>query len=146
MDVPKGLVIGIDLQEVAPIEGVCLLPSCDLTTEATQAKIKELLQNRLADVILSDMAPRATGLKSHNHEIIVGLCFTVLRFSLSVLKEGGTLLCKLWMGGDQSRLDAAMKSVFDNVRCVKPDASRDDSAEIFLLGRGFKSLKNRKSQ
>uniref|UniRef100_A0A0B7AWZ3 rRNA methyltransferase 2, mitochondrial n=1 Tax=Arion vulgaris TaxID=1028688 RepID=A0A0B7AWZ3_9EUPU len=136
----RGSVIGIDLQYMSPIEGVYLLPAKDFTTETTQSKIKEILQNQLADVILSDMAPNATGLKSHNHEIIVSLCFSVLRFSLSVLKIGGTLLCKLWMGGDQQRLESAMRTVFDNVRVVKPDASRCDSSEIFLLARGFKNV------
>ncbi|CAG5129039.1 unnamed protein product [Candidula unifasciata] len=135
---PKGLVIGVDIQNMAPIDGVHLLQASDFTVKETQCKITEILQGQLADVILSDMAPRATGLKSHNHDIIVGLCFSVLRFSLNVLKEGGTLVCKLWMGGDQPRLENAMNSVFDNVRFVKPDASRDDSAEVFILGRGFK--------
>ncbi|BFZ02597.1 hypothetical protein BsWGS_05636 [Bradybaena similaris] len=143
---PKGLVIGVDLQNVAPIDGVHMMQSSDFTVEATQCKITEILQGRLADVILSDMAPKASGINFHDHEVIVKLCFSVLRFSLNVLREGGTLVCKLWTGGDQPRLETAMKSVFDHVRIVKPDASRDDSAEIFILGRGFKysSQKNHK--
>ncbi|GFN86270.1 ribosomal RNA large subunit methyltransferase e [Plakobranchus ocellatus] len=139
---PRGTVIGIDLQSMVPIEGVHLLPHCDFTTESTQMKVKDLLHGKKADVLLSDMAPSATGIKSHNHEAIVGLCFSVLRFSLSVLNNGGTIVCKLWSGGDQPRLERAMKIICDSVRVVKPDASRDDSAEIFMLGRGFKGSRN----
>ncbi|XP_059163913.1 rRNA methyltransferase 2, mitochondrial-like [Physella acuta] len=135
---PKGLVIGIDLQHMAPIEGAFLLSCSDFTSDVTQAKIKTILGDRQADVVLSDMAPAATGMKSHNHEIIVNLCFSVLLFSLHVLKNGGTMLCKIWMGADQKRLETAMNKVFEHVRVVKPEASRDDSSEIFLLGRGFK--------
>ncbi|CAL1542235.1 unnamed protein product [Lymnaea stagnalis] len=137
---PKGLVIGIDLQHMSPVEGAYLLPGSDFTKVATQAKVKEILCDRKANVILSDMAPRATGHKSHNHEIIVGLCFSVLQFSLSALSPGGTMVCKLWAGGDQSRLEAAMRTVFEQVKVMKPEASRDDSSEIFLLGKGFKEL------
>lgn len=135
---PKGLVIGIDLQHMAPLEGAYLLSGSDFTSDMTQAKIKTILGDRQADVVLSDMAPAATGMKSHNHEIIVKLCFSVLLFSLHVLKNGGTMLCKIWMGADQKRLETGMSKVFEHVRVVKPEASRDDSTEIFLLGRGFK--------
>ena len=122
---------------MAPIDGVHLLPLCDFTSEATQHRVREILKNKKADVLLSDMAPAATGVKSHNHEAIVTLCFSVLTFSLSVLKEGGTIVCKLWSGGDQPRLEKAMRAICDSVRVVKPSASRGDSAEIFLMGKGF---------
>ncbi|KAK7003879.1 rRNA methyltransferase 2 mitochondrial [Biomphalaria glabrata] len=139
---PKGTVIGVDLQYFSPVDGATILPQSDFTTEATQTKIKDLLCHQKADVLLSDMAPRATGLRSHNHEAIIELCFYVLRFSLVILKPEGTMLCKLWMGGDQSRFEKAMQTVFQHVRVVKPEASREDSAEIFLLGRKFTGIKN----
>ncbi|KAH9487927.1 2' O-ribose methyltransferase [Bulinus truncatus] len=140
---PKGIVISVDLQFMAPIEGALVLPLSDFTTKTTQSKIKELLDNKKADVLLSDMAPRATGVKSHNHEVVVNLCFSVLRFALIILKPGGTVLCKLWMGCDQSKLEKAMAAVFENVRYVKPEASRGDSAEIYLLGKKFKGTEHK---
>lgn len=101
------------------------------------------MKGKRANVILSDMAPSPTGIKTHNHHVILQLCFSVLRFSLGVLNENGTLLCKLWMGGDQKRLENAMKSVFGQVHIVKPEASRRESAEIFMLAQGFFGLKSR---
>ncbi|GFR91352.1 ribosomal RNA large subunit methyltransferase E [Elysia marginata] len=139
---PRGTVIGIDLQNMAPIDGVHLLSLCDFTSEGTQNCIRNILQDRKADVLLSDMAPAATGVKSHNHEAIIKLCFSVLKFGLSVVREGGTIVCKLWTGGDQPRLEKAMHAICENVRVVKPDASRGDSAEIFLMGRGFRGFRN----
>ncbi|XP_005090821.1 rRNA methyltransferase 2, mitochondrial [Aplysia californica] len=139
---PQGMVIGIDLQHIAPLDGAITLSGCDFTSPDTYDKVSSILQERRVDILLSDMAPSATGIKSHNHELIVGLCFSVLRFSLAVLKPGGTMLCKLWQGGSQDRLAAAMRTVFQDVRVVKPEASRDDSAEVFMMGRGFKSKKS----
>jgi len=141
---PAGTVIGIDLRHIAPLDGAHLLGGHDFTSPATQRAVAEILKGQgcsKADVILSDMAPSATGIKSHNHDVIVQLCFTVLTFCLSSLRPGGAMLCKLWSGSGQPKLTAAMKTVFDRVRIVKPDASYADSAEIFILGQGFRYKK-----
>ena len=133
-----GMVIGIDLQHIAPLDGARILGGHDFTSLKTQQVIKDILKDRKADVILSDMAPSTTGIKAHNHNLIIELCFSVLSFCLSTLEPGGTMLCKLWSGAGQPKLTAAMKTVFERVKIVKPDASYDDSAEIFMLGQGFK--------
>ena len=133
----QGTVIGIDLQHMSPLDGATLLGGCDFTSQDTQQKIRDILNDRKADVVLSDMAPKDSGIKSHNHTNIVDLCFTLLRLCLPVLKPGGTMGCKLWEGERSPKLQSAMKTVFENVRRVKPDASRDDSAEFFLIGMGF---------
>ena len=138
---PTGVVIGIDIQHIAPIEGAIMLGGCDFTSQDTHEKVKNLLKdhsNSKVDVVLSDMAPKATGYKAHNHDKIIELCFTALRFSLQTLRPGGSFVCKLWSGSGQPKLTIAMKSIFKKVDVVKPDASYDDSAELFLLGRGFK--------
>ena len=140
---PTGVVIGIDLQHIAPVDGALMLGGLDFTSPATQEKVKELLKSRdsKVDVVLSDMAPKATGLRSHNHDIIIELCFSALRFCLPTLRPGGTFVCKIWSGSGQQKLTKAMESVFEQVNAVKPKASYDDSAELFLLGRGFKFRK-----
>ena len=71
--------------------------------------------------------------------MIVRLCLEGLKFSSKVLKEGGTYLCKLWQGGDWPKLEATLKICFSDVRIIKPQASRSDSAEIFALSRKFVS-------
>jgi len=138
LSTPIGTVIGIDLKHVLPVAGATILGGHDFTAEKTQQKVRDILQGRKADVILSDMAPAATGNKAHNHDNIVQLCFSVLRFSLKSLQPGGATVIKLWSGPGQARLSKAMDTMFDQVTPFKPKASYDDSAELFLVGTGFK--------
>ncbi|XP_046359462.1 rRNA methyltransferase 2, mitochondrial-like [Haliotis rufescens] len=132
-----GQVISIDLQPMATIDKAVVLCKKDFTTPETQAEVKQHLSGRLADFVMSDMAPRASGVKSLDHDRIISLCVETVKFSCVVLREGGAVLCKLWQGAEQPRLEHIMKQLFKTVRVVKPDASRSDSAEIFLLGKNF---------
>ncbi len=134
---PTGTVIGIDLQLVNPLDSATILSEHDFTKPETQEKILHLLNGKKADVVLSDMAPNATGVKSLDHELIINLCFAALKFSRDNLKEDGTFLCKFLQGGRWKYLESAMKQMFREVRLVKPLASRTDSAEAFALGRHF---------
>jgi 23S rRNA (uridine2552-2'-O)-methyltransferase len=70
-----------------PIPGAAVLENCDVTSSETEQAIRHLLQGRPVDVILSDMAPSATGVSSLDHEQIVQLAMTVLRMSLTLLNE-----------------------------------------------------------
>ncbi|KAL3876745.1 hypothetical protein ACJMK2_034542 [Sinanodonta woodiana] len=138
---PTGIVIGIDIQHMFPVPGATILDQHDFTKKETQVKITELLSGKQADVVLSDMAPNASGSRELDHDQIVQLCMSVLEFSSKVLRPGGTVLCKLWMGRDTQTLNSVMDRMFDRVKVVKPDASRSDSAEIFLLGTDFVGIK-----
>ncbi|XP_050391081.1 rRNA methyltransferase 2, mitochondrial [Patella vulgata] len=137
----NGTVIGVDLQHFVDIEGVHVIGGADFTDKDTQIKIMEILNGKKADVILSDMAPKASGIKSMDHELIIELCVKVLKFGIEVLKPAGTILCKIWMGYNQKQLEEAMKHLFESVQVVKPLSSRTDSAEIFLLAQNFKKRK-----
>lgn len=86
---PRGTVIGIDLQSIQPIPGAIVLDNCDVTSSKTQQTIRRVLDGRPVDVILSDMAPSATGVSSLDHDQIVQLAMTVLHMSLTLLKEVG---------------------------------------------------------
>ena len=138
---PQGVVISIDLEYIAPLEGASILDSSDFTNKITQNRICDILAGRQADIVMSDMAPKASGVKFMDHELIIGLCYSVLKFSISVLKEGGTVVCKLWQGNDQMKLESVMEKMFNNTRVIKPPASRSQSAEVFLLGQGFRGVK-----
>lgn len=138
---PIGTVISIDLQPIMPIEGAIVIPSCDFTKTETQEKILEKLGQRKADIVISDMAPNATGTKHLDHELIINLCISVLRFSTNVLQEGGNILCKFWPGTEQDKLQKAMEKFFKTVKIVKPESSRSNSSEIFMLGKHLKKLK-----
>ena len=137
----KNMVIAVDLQHIYPIEGATVLPHSDFTSAETQQQILQLLKNRRVDTIISDMAPSASGIKSMDHDNIIKLVLSALRFSFGVLSETGTFLCKIFNGHQDQKLRKMLESCFQDVRLVKPHASRDDSAEVFLLARDFKKPK-----
>lgn len=123
---------------MAHLPGATILPDRDFTSAKCQREILQILRGQLADVIISDMAPNATGVKSLDHDIIVQLCLSVTDFSKVVLKDGGSLLCKLWQGQGQEQLLGRVAAMFGQVKIVKPQASRKDSAEVFVLAKDFK--------
>lgn len=112
----------------------------DFTKPETQELIKETLQGKEVNVVLSDMAPSATGIRDLDNENMMTLCYNVLRFAVQVSGTGGALLLKLWQCGEAKTLEENMLKFYKSVKFVKPHASRVDSAEIFLLGREFKGL------
>lgn len=114
-----------------------LLTKCDFTQSETQTRIKNILHDSFADVVLSDMAPAASGNNELDHDKICGLCFSVLEFSSQVLDNGGHVVCKLWDGRDRDKLISVMERMFTEVKIVKPDSSRSESAEIFLVGKNY---------
>ena len=136
-------IIGVDLQDFIPVEGATILKKSDFTSAETQQKILDLLAGKKADIVLSDMAPNATGIKSLDHEQIVELCIAVIRFANVVLAPGGTCLVKLWQGGEQAKLETLMRKLFQRVQVVIPSASRPDSAELFILARNFQGIPKR---
>lgn len=121
-----------------PVPGTETLSECDITDENTRKKVETLLQGQLVDVVMSDIAPHATGIKSMDHERIVVLCKIVMNFAKLFLRDNGTLLFKLWQGAEQQQIESLCKQMFAKVNYVKPAASRTDSAEVFLLSRNFK--------
>lgn len=139
---PKGIVIGVDLVQVYPLEHAILMGNTDFTTDKGQQKILEVLKGRKINVVLSDMAPKATGIRALDQENIIQLCYAVLRFAAKMSEIDGTLLMKFWSGGDVPRLTEDMKKFYKSVKIVKPSASRGDSAEQFVLGKGFVGLES----
>ncbi|KAI2666100.1 rRNA methyltransferase 2, mitochondrial [Labeo rohita] len=138
VDLPKGSVIGIDILRIAPLDGAQLLSNHDITEPSTHMALERLLPEARADVILSDMAPNASGLRDLDHERLVTMCLSVLDLADKVLRPGGSLICKYWDGALAHKLQQRLSSMFQDVRTVKPRASRKESAELFFLARMFK--------
>ncbi|XP_068765229.1 rRNA methyltransferase 2, mitochondrial [Struthio camelus] len=136
--VPTGFVLGIDLLRISPLDGAVFLSETDITDPSTLRTIHSLLPAEKVDVILSDMAPNATGIKELDHQKLISLCLGLLNLSQSLLKPKGTLLCKFWDGQDSRLLQGRLKEQFQDVRTVKPQASRKDSAESYYLARLYK--------
>ena len=95
------------------------------------------------DVVLSDMAANATGHRKTDHLRIMALAEAAAQFAREVLAEGGGFLCKVLQGGTEAALLAELKRDFESVKHVKPPASRSDSAELYLLARGFRGAQRR---
>jgi 23S rRNA (uridine2552-2'-O)-methyltransferase len=133
---PRGRVVAIDILEMKPIAGVEFL-QLDFLDETAPGRIKAMLDGK-ADVVLSDMAANATGHRRTDHLRIMALAEAAAHFAREVLAEGGSFLCKVLQGGTEAALLAALKRDFVSVKHVKPPASRTDSAELYLLARGFR--------
>lgn len=133
----QGTVIGVDLQSIHPLAGATMLGGRDFTAPETQQQVLELLGGRKVDIVLSDMAPRASGIKDLDHENIVSLAYAALSFAVFNSAVGGTFLCKIWEGFRMQQLVADIRSSYRTVKFVKPEASRTNSAEIFVIGKDF---------
>ena len=131
-----GRVIAIDILEMKSVAGVEFL-QLDFLDETAPGRLKAMLDGK-ADVVLSDMAANATGHRQTDHLRIVALAEAAAHFAREVLSEGGSFLCKVLQGGTEAALLAALKRDFASVKHVKPPASRSDSAELYLLARGFR--------
>lgn len=139
---PIGRVIAIDKQQIYPIPGATILGNFDIALESTQEKIRDTLNNQKANVVLSDMAPNATGIREMDADNIVTLCYLVLRLAALVSEVNATLIVKLWQNASTSVVENDLKHFYKRVCIVKPTASRADSSELFLLARMFKGLKS----
>lgn len=136
----SGMCLAIDISAIEPVDGAVCLGNADFTSPFTQGKILSWLDGRQADCVLSDMAPTASGQKYLDHDRIVKLVDRLLPFAYQVLKpDVGILLAKIWDGSERENLTKNLKCHFKRVNIVKPDASRKDSAEMYIFCHGFLS-------
>jgi 23S rRNA (uridine2552-2'-O)-methyltransferase len=134
----KGRVIALDILDMKSIAGVEFL-RLDFLDSSAPERLKALLgAEAKADVVMSDMAANATGHRQTDHLRIMALAEAAAAFAREVLAPGGTFLCKMLQGGTEARLLAELKRDFASVKHVKPPASRSDSAELYLLAKGFR--------
>jgi 23S rRNA (uridine2552-2'-O)-methyltransferase len=129
-------IVGIDYLDMDPVPGVALLKMDFLDPEAP-LRLTQLLGGD-PDIVLSDMAAPTTGHRRTDHIRTMHLCEVAADFALSVLKPGGHFLAKTFQGGTEAELLDRLKRAFRSVHHVKPPASRDESAELYLLAKGFK--------
>jgi 23S rRNA (uridine2552-2'-O)-methyltransferase len=133
----RGAVVGIDLNPTEPIPGAMVLQG-DFTDPAIEAQIRIALGGP-ADLVLSDMAAPATGHPATDHLRIVALAEDAFGFAQSILKPGGAFVAKVFQGGAEGELLAALKRAFAELRHAKPPASRAESAETYVVAKGFRS-------
>jgi 23S rRNA (uridine2552-2'-O)-methyltransferase len=130
-------VVGIDYLEMATVAGAVFLQKNFLDDDAPAA-LYAALGGEKADVVLSDMAAPATGHKKTDHLKIMHLCEVAIDFARTVLRPGGHFLAKVLRGGTEGELLANLKRDFTTVAHIKPPASRADSAELYVIAKGFR--------
>ena len=132
-----GIILALDILPMEPIEGVQFLQG-DFHEAATLAALEALLGERRVDVVVSDMAPNLSGIASSDSARVSQLVELALDFAGRHLVAEGALVCKAFHGSGYSQLVEAFKRRFRVVKAIKPKASRDRSAETFLVGIGLK--------
>jgi len=133
-----GLVIGVDLLEMAPLPGVRFLRG-DFGDDAVLARLVELLGGRAVDLVLSDMAPNISGVASVDQARSISLAELALDFAVKHLKPQGNFLVKVFQGAGFDALVAELRRRFVQVLIRKPEASRSRSSEVYLVGKGLKA-------
>ncbi|HEY6510577.1 MAG TPA: RlmE family RNA methyltransferase [Burkholderiaceae bacterium] len=132
-----GTIVALDVLPMEPIEGVSFIEG-DFRDEATAAALAASLQGRAVDVVLSDMAPNLSGVAASDAARMADLVELALHFASQHLKSDGALVAKAFHGSGYSQLVQRFKQSFRVVKAIKPKASRDKSAETFLVGIGPK--------
>ena len=127
----EGKIMGIDLLNIKELEGVCFL-KCDLQKDDVISNIQSYFQGKV-DVLLSDMAPNTIGHAKADHLRIINLVEVAIDISNKVLKKDGIFVCKIFQGGAQGELQKKMKKNFSNLKYFKPNSSRSESSETYLI-------------
>jgi 23S rRNA (uridine2552-2'-O)-methyltransferase len=135
----RGQVVAIDLLAMEPITGVEFL-QLDFMDASAPERLRGLLREGRADIVLSDMAAQGTGHTRTDHLRIMGLAEAAVEFACEVLVPGGAFLCKVLQGGTERELLDRLKRAFATVRHIKPPASRAGSAELYVLATGFRGV------
>jgi 23S rRNA (uridine2552-2'-O)-methyltransferase len=133
---PSGIVVGVDLSETDSLPGAALIHG-DFRDAAIVTQIRAALDGP-ADLVLSDMAAPATGHAATDHLRIVALADEAFVLAQTLLKPGGAFVAKVFQGGATGDLLVALKKSFAEVRHAKPAASRAESAETYVVAKGFR--------
>lgn len=138
---PRGKVVAVDLkaiEEGLPKNVICVqLDVLGMDLE----DLKRSTGLAQVNVVLSDMAPNTSGVKSVDQLRSAELCLAALELADRVLSDGGGWVCKIFQGPDVPEVVQALRVRFDTVRTVKPKSSRSESLEVFLVALGYASAR-----
>jgi 23S rRNA (uridine2552-2'-O)-methyltransferase len=135
-----GRVVAIDLLEMDQIPGVEFI-QMDFCHEVQN--IHSIVSPGSMDVVLSDIAPNTIGHAATDHLRIMDICARVFDFTTIVLKQDGIMIVKIFQGGAVNTLLSLIKKHFKIVKHVKPNASRKESSEMYMVCIGFKRSQNK---
>lgn len=133
----SGRVLALDILPMEPIVGVDFIEG-DFMEQPVLDLLVQRLQGKSVDLVISDMAPNMSGVASVDQSHVMNLAELALDFADKALKPGGSLLIKTFQGTGFNKFYAQMRRRFEKLVSRKPLASRAESKEIYLLGRGFR--------
>jgi 23S rRNA (uridine2552-2'-O)-methyltransferase len=133
----RGRIIALDLLPMEPVADVEFIQG-DFREDDTLEILKTMLAGARVDLIVSDMAPNLSGVELADAARMSDLIELAADFAVDHLKPQGVLLVKCFHGSGYSQIVERFKRTFLQVAPRKPKASRDKSAETYLLGRGLK--------
>ena len=135
----EGRAVGVDVVPLEPLPAANVaLITGDVRDPVVIRAARERL-GRPADVILSDLAPKLTGVAATDEARRSELAASVLAALPHLLRPGGRLLMKVFMGPEQAALVAQLRKTFDDVRTTRPEATRRGSAELYAVGTGYRA-------
>lgn len=109
----------------------------DMRDDYTRRQLQYALASQEADVVLSDMAPNTTGERETNHVRIMELADMSFRFSQKILRNGGTFVCKIFAGSEETCFRKSLSEWFTKVKPFRPIATRRASPEMYYVAQGF---------
>ena len=133
---PSGKIVAIDILPMDSIADVDFI-QMDFTDDNAPETLIKMLGGKKADIVLSDMAANTTGHKATDHLRIVALLEMALDFAKEVLNENGIFIAKVFQGGAINFLLDDIKKCFKSVKHAKPNASRKESPETYIVAQGF---------
>jgi 23S rRNA (uridine2552-2'-O)-methyltransferase len=132
----SGKVMAVDILGMDPVDNVQIIHG-DFTVQETYEKCLQLLEKQKADLVISDMAPNLSGIRTTDQAHSLYLAELARDFACQVLRPGGDLLVKVFQGSDVNQYRKELQERFAKVLTRKPKASRVSSREFYLLARSF---------
>jgi 23S rRNA (uridine2552-2'-O)-methyltransferase len=138
----KGRILGIDLQPVR----VTLPNAKFILADLKDIDLGEMMNKEGIsppfDCVISDMAPRTIGIRETDQVRSTELCHLALDTAARFIKEGGNFICKLFHSNDFEEIRKRMRNEYQKVDVIRPDSTRKESKEIFLIGLHYKGTKD----
>jgi len=132
----QGKIIAVDILPMCAIDKVTFIEG-DITEDEVVQNCMDQLNGQKANLVMSDIAPSLSGIRINDQARSMRLADLVLAFAEDVLQEGGDFLVKLFQGEGTEQYKTELKEKFQRVMIRKPQASRADSREFYILGRGY---------
>ncbi len=133
-----GVVVGVDLDKVEPLSKNTITLQDSITSEGFLDRLKAALRKDKADLVLADLSAKLSGIWDIDHFRQIDLCMKVIDLLPEILEEKGSLVMKAFQGDELDNLVRRLKQSFSRLEISKPNASRKESSEIYLVGLGFK--------